>query len=164
MSWTVFRHNLALSGSFRLLPLLQLRFCSPIQLGLSLRPQELDKPPWSWRRSRHFHLWRTSLVKRADRINSFQNRWEGFQRRLPLIIILCNPSVLRQGPPLWLGKIFQRLLFHRFEHRVTRWRVSDRYRMVYLICVSKAPVLTKSVEIDQSEGIPDPAIPGTTFC
>ena len=31
--------------------------------------------------------------------------------------------------------------------------------MVYLICISNARVLTKSVKIDQSEGIPDPGKP-----
>ena len=48
----IFTHNLALSGSSRLLSrypllLLRLRLCSTVQLGLSLWPRELDKPPWS---------------------------------------------------------------------------------------------------------------------
>ena len=34
---------------------------------------------------------------------------------------------------------------------------------MYLICVSNARVLTKSVKIDQSEGIPDPGIPERPF-
>ena len=53
----IFSHNLALSGSSRLnrgylLPLLRLRFCSTVQLGTSLWPRELDKPPWKRRRRR----------------------------------------------------------------------------------------------------------------
>ena len=49
MSRTVFTHNLALSRFSQLLPqyllpLLPLQFCLNVQLGLSLWPQELDKP------------------------------------------------------------------------------------------------------------------------
>ena len=48
----MFKHNLALSGSSRLLswyalPLLRIRLCSTVQLCLSLWPWELDKPPSS---------------------------------------------------------------------------------------------------------------------
>ena len=60
-------------------------------------------------------------MERVDKLNSFQNdRWEGSQRHLPLTVILCNPSVLREGPPLALGKILWSVVYHRFEHRVTR--------------------------------------------
>ena len=46
----IFAHNLALSGSSRLLSrypllLLRLRLRSAVQLGLSLWPGELEKPP-----------------------------------------------------------------------------------------------------------------------
>ena len=59
--------------------------------------------------------------------------------------------------------LFTGVVYNRFEHRVTRWKVSDRRQIVYLICVSNAWVLTKSVKIDQSEGIPDPGIPERPF-
>ena len=47
-----FTHNLPLFGSSRLLrryelPLLRLRLCSTVQVGVSLWPRELDKPPSS---------------------------------------------------------------------------------------------------------------------
>ena len=35
--------------------------------------------------------------------------------------------------------------------------------IIYLICASNARVLTKSVKIHQSEGIPDPGIPERPF-
>ena len=48
----IFTHNFALSGSSCLLswyalPLLQLRLCLTVQLGISLWPWELNKLPWS---------------------------------------------------------------------------------------------------------------------
>ena len=36
---------------------------------------------------------------------------------------------------------------------ITRWKVSDRRHIAYLIYISDARVLTKCVKIDQSEGI-----------
>ena len=65
----IFAHNLTLSGSslllsWYLLPLLGLWFCSTVQLGLSLWPRELDKPPrlWRWRRllqlSETYYSWK----------------------------------------------------------------------------------------------------------
>ena len=44
------------------------------------------------------------LVERVERLNSFKDQWEGFQRDLSLTIFLCNPSVLREG--ISLGEIF----------------------------------------------------------
>ena len=41
---------------------------------------------------------------------------------------------------------------------------AGRLHITYLICVYNALVLTKSDRIDQSEGIRDPGVPGTTFC
>ena len=48
----IFTHNFALSGSSCLLswyalPLLRLRLCLTVQLGISLWPWELNKLPWS---------------------------------------------------------------------------------------------------------------------
>ena len=42
-------------------------------------------------------------------------------------------------------------------------KVSDRRHIAFLVCVSNASVLTKSVKIDQSEGIPDSGIPERPF-
>ena len=65
---------------------------------------------------------------------------------------------------LHLGKSFSVLFITDLNtSTVTRWKVSDRCHIVYLICVSNARVLTKSVKIDQSEGIPDPGIPERPF-
>ena len=113
MSWTVFRdlYYLALSGSSRLLsryPLLlvRLRLCSTVQLGLSLWPRELDKPPWSCEDSTGFSIPSSEalLMERVERLNSFKNRWEGLQRDLSLNTYLGNPSVLREDTSL--GDIF----------------------------------------------------------
>ena len=96
----IFTHYLALSGSSRLLsryPLLlpRLRLCSTLQLGLSLWPQELDKPPWSREDGAGFSIPSsdTLLVERVERLNSFKNRCEGLQRDRSLTIFLYNPSV-----------------------------------------------------------------------
>ena len=69
----IFTHNLALSGSSRLLsryPLLfvRLRLCSTVQLGLSLWPRELDKPPWSREDGAGFSIpsSETLLVERVE--------------------------------------------------------------------------------------------------
>ena len=103
----IFTHNLALSDSSRLvsrypLLLLRLRLCSIVQLGLSLRPRELDKPPWLREDGAGFSIpsSETLLVERVERLNYFKNRWEGLQRNLSLTIFLCNPSVLREGTSL----------------------------------------------------------------
>ena len=42
-------------------------------------------------------------------------------------------------------------------------KVSDRRHIAFLVCVSNARVLTKSVKIDQLEGIPDSGIPERPF-
>ena len=55
------------------------------------------------------------------------------------------------------------VVYNRFEHRVTHWKASDHRHIIYLICISNAWVLTKSVKIDQSEGIPDLGIPERPF-
>ena len=165
MSRTLFTdlYNLALSGSSQLLsryPLLLvwLRLCSTVQLGLSLWPRELDKPPWSREDGAGFSIPSSEslLVERVERLNSFKSRSEGLQMDLSLTIFLCYPSVLRKDTSL--GEIFLRVVYNWFEHRVTRWKVSDRRHIVYLICVSNTRVSTKSVKFDQSEGIPDPGI------
>ena len=98
-------------------------------------------------------------MERVDTLNSWQNHWERLQRHLPLTIILCYLSVLCEGPPLALGKICWCAVYHRFEHCITHWKVSEGHHITYLICISNAWVLvTKSDKIDQSEGIPDPSI------
>ena len=97
---------------------LQLKFCSTVQLGLSLWSRELDKPPRSWRRCRLFHSSETLLLERVERLNYFQNRCEKLQRHLPLTIFLYNPSVLSESSSL--GEFFQLVVYNRFEHRVTR--------------------------------------------
>ena len=71
----------------QLLPLLQLQFYSTVQLGLSLWPQELGKPPWSWR----LHSSGFFIHQRVERLfNSFQNWWEGLQRHLPRTIFFMQ--------------------------------------------------------------------------
>ena len=65
---------------------------------------------------------------------------------------------------LHLGKTFSVLFITDLNTATfTRWKVSDRRHIGYLICVSNARVLTRSVKIDQSEGIPDPGIPERPF-
>ena len=51
-----------------------------------------------------------------------------------------------------MRKIFKNVVYRRFD---------TRRHIEFLICVSNVVALTKSVKIDQSEGIPDP---GTTVC
>ena len=81
MSRTVFTdlYNLALSGSSRLLsryalPLVRLRLRSTVQLGLSLWPRELEKPPWSRdRRRRLLHSVIRNITRRKSwKIKFFQ--------------------------------------------------------------------------------------------
>ena len=165
----IFTHNLALSGSSRLLSqypllLLGLRLCSTVQLGISLWPRELDKPPWSREDDAGFSIpsSETLLVERVERLNSFKNRWKGLQRDLSLTIF--SAIFLFFAKALHLGKSFSVLKVSDLNTvTVTRWKVSDHRHIVYLICVSNARVLTKSVKIDQSEGIPDPGIPERPF-
>ena len=139
----MFTHNLALSGSSPPLspyplPLLRLRLCSTVRIGLSLWPRELDKPPWSWRGRRLLHSSETLLVERVERLNSFKNRWEGLQRHLPLAILLCNPSARPKGTPgkaVHLGKIIILVCFyHSIVERSLTAAISD---------VSNARVLSK---------------------
>ena len=66
-----FRFVLA-SLSIPNLPLLGLWFRSTVQLGISLWPRELDKPPWSCRRCWLLHSSKTLLVERVQRLNSFK--------------------------------------------------------------------------------------------
>ena len=98
MSQTVFTHNLALSGSFLLLG--QYILCCfnsnffglTDQLGLSLWPREQDEPPWSSRCCLLFHS--LEIVERAERLNSFQNWWEGLQRHLSLTTFFYTETIL----------------------------------------------------------------------
>ena len=39
---------------------------------------------------------------------------------------------------LYLGEIFWRFVYHRFEHCAIRWKVSDHRLNAYLICISNA--------------------------
>ena len=94
MLGTVFTHNLSLSGFFTrgAFSLLQLRFCSSFQLGLSLWPRELENRPRSWRRRRLFNSSETLLVKRGKREPVGR-----IAQTSSLTIFLCNPSVLCEG-------------------------------------------------------------------
>ena len=64
---------------------------------------------------------------------------------------------------LHLGKSFSVLFITDLNTALLVERSLTRRHIVYLICFSNARVLTKSVKIDQSEGIPDPGIPERLF-
>ena len=93
LSRTVFAHNLALSVLFYgFLVNTYCCYCNSDFVQLfnlvfdSGHDSELGKPPQWCRRRRVFHSSDTLLVERHERLNSFQNRWEGLQRYFPLII------------------------------------------------------------------------------
>lgn len=145
MSRTVFAHKLALCSSLQLLrqyllPLPHLRFCSTVQLGISLWSRELDKPSLSFRglqRAPDFPFIDTLLVERVERFNSFQNRWKGLQRHLPLTTIFMPSFCSSRRYWLHMGKIsvVAKIVCpcHRFEHRVTRCEVSERRHIPYRV-------------------------------
>ena len=166
----IFSHNLALSGSSRplpryLLPLLGLWFCSAVQPGISLWPRELDKPPWSLRRLRLLHSSETLLVERAESLIKLFQKPVGRIVKSSSIdhIFMQSSNVLCEGTSL--REIFQLVVYNRFEHRVTHWKVSNHRHIAYLICVSNARVLTKSVKIDHAvRGYTRSWYTGKTFC
>ena len=78
-------------------------------------------------------------------------------------ILLFFAKALHLGKSFSVLKVSVLFITDLNTATVTRWKVSDRCHIVYLICDSNARVLTKSVKIDQSEGIPDPGIPERPF-
>ena len=122
MSWTTFRHNLAFTGSVQLLR----QYLLPLlQLGLSLWPQELNKPHWLWSLGQCYllHSSKTLLVERAERLNSFQNQWEELQRHLLLAIFLMQSFCSLRRHSTW-GKSFSVLLITDFNHTASIVEIS----------------------------------------
>ena len=142
-----------------------------VQLGPSSWPRELDKPPWLWRHTvaafpfiRNFtrgKSWNITtlfpkLVGRIAKTSSFDHVFmQSFCSPIWENLLVC-----------WLSQIWTPC--------ATCWKVSDHRYSAFLICVSNTQVLTKSVKIDQSKGIPDPCYtwnnllwsqyPQTFFC
>ena len=155
----IFRHILALSGFSPLLsryplPLLRLWLCSTVQLGLSLWPRELDKPPWPWRWRGLLHSSETLLMESSWKIKLSQKPVGRIANESLLDHIFMQSFCSSRRHFTWGNKPFS-LLFITDWTPCTRWKVSDCRHIVYLICVSNARVLTKSVKIDQSEGTPN---------
>ena len=119
-----------------LLPLLQLRFCSAGQLGLSLWPWDLDKPQWSWRQCRLFHSSKTLLVEGAERLNSFQNQCEGLQRRFVDPIFIQSFRPLRRHST-W-GKSFSMLFITDLNHTMS---IVERSLTTTILHISSASVM-----------------------
>ena len=87
---------------------------------------------WVWRLCRPLHSLEILLVESVQGLISFNNWWKGLQSQLwP-----CFYAVL-----LFFVKaltFFQLVVYNRFEHHVTRWKVSDCCHIAYLIYVSNA--------------------------
>ena len=64
---------------------------------------------------------------------------------------------------LHVGKVTQRCVCCEFEFCVTGRRVCHHRHVAFLSVIENAPLLTKTVKINQSEGIPGSGIPERTF-
>ena len=156
MSWTVFTDLFHTSWllSWHPLPLLQLWFCSTWSFITASRARQATM------------IVKTRLASPFIRQITHGKSWKitHFQKLVAKITKESFPWPYFYGILLsFLGEIFELVFYNRFEHCITRWKVPDYHHIVYLICISNARVLTKSVKIDQPEGIPDPGIPEWPF-
>ena len=162
----IFTHNLAPSGSSRLLnryplPSLRLRLCSTVQLGSFSMASRARQATMIVKTAQASPFIGDITRGKSWKINLFQKPVGRFAKESFIDWPYFYSILLFFAKALHLGKSFSLLLIT--DCHVTPWKHSDRRHIAYLVCVSYARVLTKSVKIDQSEGIPDPGIPERPF-
>ena len=111
--------------------------------------------PWSWRRHQLLHSSETLLVERAEILS----KTGGKDCKVIFLWPYFYAVLVFFAKMLQLEKSFS-LLFITDLNTASLVKSLWTLHITYLICISNAQVLTKSVKIDQSESIPDPGYSG----
>ena len=111
--------------------------------------------PWSWRRHQLLHSSETLLVERAEILTL--SKTGGKDCKVIFLWPYFYAVLVFFAKMLQLEKSFS-LLFITDLNTASLVKSLWTLHITYLICISNAQVLTKSVKIDQSESIPDPGI------